>query len=396
MKNSILVGHALETLKSIPSNSIHCVVTSPPYFGLRNYKTTHQTWPDGWIGELGAEPTPELFIAHLVLVFDEVRRVLHPSGTMWLNIGDSYANDTKWGGSSSGKHVSELHGNTSIGRERKHTGLKSKDLIGIPWMLAFALRSVGWYLRQEIIWKKNNPMPESVMDRCTKSHESIFLFSKCEKYFYDKEAIAEPLSRPDEGKRNTPARFGGRDKFTETQKQSRLHSGNEYLGTSTGTRNKRSVWTINTRPYKGAHFAVFPEELPETCIKAGTSERGCCPTCLSPWVKIIEKIKGAAPESFKGSTFSRGKTLDAKEGLSEVGMADRTIESRFVGWRAQCSCVISDPLPCIVLDPFLGSGTTAAVAKRLGRDWLGCELNRDYLPLIHKRIGTFDDDGCDL
>lgn len=334
------------------------IVTSPPYFGLRDY---------GMPGQIGLEETPDHYIAAMVDVFRVARDLLADDGTLWLNIGDSYANDRKWGGSTGGKHAKALHGGTSIGISRVKTGLKPKDLIGIPWMLAFALRSDGWYLRQEIIWHKPNPMPESVRDRCTKAHESLFLLSKSERYFFDQEAISERMAESSverltqsglaeqagsnrvPGKTNGPMkavgpRFGGAKYGDDAREESRTKSGNVWTGASkrysfaretkettaahgqtaqhrpgredidySGRRNKRSVWTVATQPYSGAHFAVMPEALAEPCILAG---------------------------SRPGDT---------------------------------------------VFDPFMGSGTVAAVAQRLGRKWLGAELNPDYLSLQAER-----------
>lgn len=178
-QHRILVGDCIEMMRTLPDQSVHTCITSPPYFGLRDY---------GVDGQIGLEASPREFIESLVAVFREVRRVLRDDGTIWVNIGDSYANDTKWGGSTSGKHVSAMHGNSGIGRRRTNTGLKSKDLIGIPWRLALALQDDGWYLRQDIIWHKPNPMPESIKDRCTKAHEYLFLLSKCPRYYFDQGA----------------------------------------------------------------------------------------------------------------------------------------------------------------------------------------------------------------
>lgn len=257
----IHVGDARHILQTLPPSSAHCCVTSPPYFGLRDY---------GVDGQIGREGSVEEYIASLVSTFRGVRRILRDDGTLWLNLGDSY--------SSGGRKaydlslVSKTSGvtNRSAGGARvTPSWAKPKDLLGIPWRVALALHADGWYLRQDIIWHKPNPMPESVEDRCTRSHEYIFLLSKAPKYYFDSTAIKEPLSRPDEGKRKTPARFGGADKSGDASKQSRLHSGNEYLGTSDGKRNKRSVWTVSTKPFKGAHFATFPLDLVEPCILAG-------------------------------------------------------------------------------------------------------------------------------
>ena len=271
MRDEVLYGDCLTRLKDVPEGCAQTCVTSPPYYGLRDYgtrrwfggdlacehdqgiehgphhpgqveqtkwktaeaagkgqtATTHScTKCSAWFGQLGLEPTPEMYVEHLVEVFRGVRRVLRDDGTLWLNLGDSYANDTKWGGATSGKHTQALHGSTNVGR------LAAKNLIGIPWMTAFALRADGWVLRSEIIWHKPNTMPESVEDRPTRAHEHVFLLTKSQTYFYDADAIREK--------------------------------------TTDGARNKRTVWTINTEPYKGAHFAVMAPELAITCIRAGS------------------------------------------------------------------------------------------------------------------------------
>ena len=230
---------------------VQTCVTSPPYFGLRDY---------GHPGQLGLENTPAEYVANLVEVFRLVRDLLADDGTLWLNLGDSYANDGKWGGASSGKHVDALHGNTSIGRGKKETGLKEKDLIGIPWRVAFALQADGWFLRQDIIWAKPNPMPESVTDRCTKSHEYIFLLSKSARYFYDHEAVSEEFAGP---------KYEGSATNGAIKNGDRADKG-RTIGMTTDRRNKRSVWTVATTPYKGAHFATFPPKLIEPCILAGS------------------------------------------------------------------------------------------------------------------------------
>jgi DNA modification methylase len=254
-------GDVRERLHELPDVCVRTCVTSPPYFGLRDY---------GVEGQIGLEQTPEEYVSALVNVFREVRRILTDDGTLWLNLGDSYANDGKWGGSSGGKHVEALHGATGIGRGKKSTSLKPKDLIGIPWRVAFALQADGWYLRQDIIWHKPNPMPESVTDRCTKAHEYIFLLAKSPRYYFDAEAVKEPAV-------NT--RKPGR-KITDTRETYGVGGGNAGLnglmaryhnGEMPTHRNRRSVWSIATKPFKGAHFATFPPDLIEPCILAGSA-----------------------------------------------------------------------------------------------------------------------------
>ena len=345
--NEIIQGNVLEKLKYMKEDLVQCVVTSPPYWGLRDYGTA--TWVGGddncshkreskksektitghkkfeemnGVGDaiykskcnkcgavrkdeqIGLEETPEEYVENMVKVFREVKRVLKDDRTLWLNLGDSYANSGEVGRKDKHKYggISKV--------EHLHSGgvkeLKPKNLIGIPWRVAFALQADGWYLRQDIIWHKPNPMPESVKDRCTKAHEYIFLLSKSSKYYYDKDAIAEKTLTMDNSNRDRD-----NEKLNNTPGRTRIAGlkTNNYE-----TRNKRSVWSINTKPYKDAHFAVFPEKLPELCIKAGSK---------------------------KGD---------------------------------------------VILDPFFGSGTTGWVAQRLGRNWLGIELYPEYIKIANKRF----------
>jgi len=300
MRNTILYGDCRDTLKQFDEQARTCV-TSPPYYGLRNYGNEEN--------QIGQENTPEEFIDQLVSVFKEVRNVLTDDGTLWVNLGDSYYNYRPGKGQSYPKQsVSKTNQDLPTQcnkRGNKLEGLKEKDLIGIPWMFAFAMRSDGWYLRQDIIWHKPNPMPESVKDRCTKSHEYIFLLSKNKKYYYDNEAIKEPV------KKDWGTRDRTQGKYHNPGSGLVPHSG---LSKSYDRKNKRDVWSITNKPYKGSHFAVFPPDLITPCILAG-SEKGD-----------------------------------------------------------------------IILDPFMGSGTTAMVAKQLGRDYIGCELHEEYSNLIDQRV----------
>ena len=303
MKDTILYGDCRETLKNLTNLSIQTCVTSPPYYGLRDY--------GGEESQIGQEQTPEDYINELVEVFRVVRDKLKDDGTLWINIGDSYYNYRPSKGKSYPKQtVSKTKQDLpdySSKRNNKLSNLKEKDLIGIPWMLAFALRQDGWYLRQDIIWHKPNPMPESVRDRCTKSHEYIFLLSKNRKYYYDNEAIKEPVKK-DWGTRNRD-----QGKYHNEGTGLQPHSG---LTKSYTTKNKRSVWSITNKPYKQAHFATFPPDLIEPCILAGSKEGD------------------------------------------------------------------------IVLDPFMGSGTTAMVSKQHQRYYIGCELHNNYSDLIDKRLDS--------
>ena len=304
MRDTILYGDCRRTLCAFLPKSARMCVTSPPYYGLRNYGDEQY--------QLGQEQTPEKFIDNLVNVFKEVKNVLTDDGTCWVNLGDSYYNYRPGRGQGLAKQTVSTTKqdlpDVCPRRGNRLEGLKEKDLIGIPWMFAFAMRADGWYLRQDIIWNKPNPMPESVRDRCTKAHEYIFLFSKNKNYHYDNEAIKEPA----------------KDWGTRDRTQGKYHNPGTGLSPHSGLtksyekRNKRSVWSVTKKPYKGAHFATYPAELIEPCILAGSEEGD------------------------------------------------------------------------IVLDPFMGSGTTAAVAKSLGRNYIGCELHEDYGELIQKRIDEYE------
>ena len=300
VRDTILFGDCRDTLKEFDGKARTCV-TSPPYYGLRDY--------GGEDKQIGQEESPEEYIQNLVEVFRSVRDVLTDDGTLWVNIGDSYYNYRPGKGQALPKQsVSKTKQDLPdkcAKRGNKLQGLKEKDLIGIPWMLAFALRADGWYLRQDIIWHKPNPMPESVKDRCTKSHEYIFLLSKNRKYYYNNEAIKEPV------KQDWGTRDRSKGKYHNSGTGLVPHSG---LSKSYDRKNKRDVWSVTNKPYKGAHFAVYPPDLIEPCIKAGSEEGD------------------------------------------------------------------------IVLDPFMGSGTTAIVSKSLNRHYIGCELHEDYGKLIQKRL----------
>lgn len=269
MSVRIICADVLAGLAQLADESVHCCVTSPPYWGLRDY---------GVEGQIGLEPTPEAFVARLVEVFREVRRVLRKDGTLWLNLGDSYCNTDKWGGGggNTGKQTVD-NGEVpswAVRRKRDHIpGIKPKDLVGIPWMTAFALRADGWWLRQEIIWHKPNPMPESVTDRCTKAHEHIFLLTKGSSYHFDSKAIYENATSGDLRRPHAPGQVDKRGNGHD-------RGGGQPRKIETLSRNKRSVWTIATQAFAEAHFATFPEELAATCIKAGCPAGG---TVLDPF-----------------------------------------------------------------------------------------------------------------
>ena len=376
--DKIICGDCLEVLKTLPTKSVECCITSPPYYGLRDY---------GIDGQIGLEPTPDAYVARLVEVFREARRVLKDDGTLWLNIGDSYA--TNGGSRSYGSYDNSTgRGDAPTGNRKAPNGIKSKDLIGIPWMVAFALRADGWYLRSDIIWHKPNCMPESVTDRPTKSHEYLFLLSKGQRYYYDAEAIKEPLKDGsiEKCKRASPRKWTPKDMNVSQ------FSGNMITGEipcNPAGRNKRTVWTIPTRPYKEAHFATFPEALVEPCILAGTSERGYCPDCGKPWVRQVErnnpsKAFNTGEDERYSSLNNMGGNHQTVAGLHRNGGGVYST-AKTIGWLPSCQCA-SEPRPGIVLDPFSGAGTVALVAKKLGRHYIGIELNPAYVEMAKTRI----------
>lgn len=343
-----------------------------------------------WRGELAQEPSPALYIAHLVQVFSEVWRVLRPDGTLWVNIGDAHYNYRP------GKHDdarAQGYNRQSNGNARgipsftpkrgyKIDGLKEKDLIGLPWLLAFAMRDAGWYWRSEIHWHKPNPLSESVEDRPTKCHEAILLFTKSQNYYYDKWAITEPPTG------NAHPRFGkngvgnGRKTLSVESRNNDSFRAATVATLSPGGRNKRTIWTINVQGYPEDHFAAYPEELPEIPIKAGSSEVGCCRQCGAPWRRIV--LKAEAPVYDNESLEDRWRRAAAIRSID----IDNAItgESITLGWRRGCDCYAGAPVPCEVLDPFTGRGTTGVVAVRYGRNFIGAELQGNYVPMIRQNI----------
>jgi DNA modification methylase len=413
-----------DVLSRMSTGSVHTVVTSPPYWGLRNYGTPPlvfggrkgcgHKWGDpiksagrgsagskstlqgtqsasepkkatsrgvfckecgAWRGDLGLEPSPEMFVEHLVEVFREVHRVLRDDGTMWVNIGDTYAASPD-----------------------DSSGIKPKDLVGIPWRLALALQSDGWWLRNSIIWHKANHLPTPIKDRLAASYEFIFLFTKSKRYYFNLDAIRVPHTY---GAYDEEGNFAPAQTWNESGEGDRKMDQTEgHLGPMAGSprrqgrglynskgKNPGDVWKMPTQPFPGAHFAVFPPGLPERCIRAGTSAKGVCPSCQTPWHLVKEygeredtgASSGIAPELEAAATRSRdtsgkgGNVLAARPVLSEE-------------WMPACDCGIEEAARATVLDPFSGSGTTGMVALELGHDYVGIDLNPDYLPMATCRV----------
>lgn len=369
-----LVGDSLDVLRSMPSDSVHCCVTSPPYFGLRDYKID---------GQIGLEKSPAEFVSRLVDVFREVRRVLHPSGVVWVNIGDSYNAAGRAGhGTRVGNKQESNRGNCSA--RPNCDSLKEKDLIGAPWMLAFALRDDGWYLRQEIIWHKPAPMPESVTDRCTKAHEQVFLLAKSARYFFDAEAVKEPSIGGEKSWRHAGNWAVGADHssvgWNQGDKAERRTAKPDYAEIATH-RNRRSVWTVASEPFPGSHFATFPSELIRPMIRAGSSERGVCRSCLAPWERIADrkKLRRERPNELTKRTGTNGTGNHCPNTVAGVSVTTR-------GWQPTCKCDAGDPIPATILDPFGGSGTTGMVARQEGRACVMIELNPEYAKMHRERV----------
>jgi DNA modification methylase len=360
----------------LADKSVHMVLTSPPYYGLRDY---------GCAGQIGLEETPEQYTSTLVDVFREVRRVLRDDGVVWLNLGDSYSSSpsNQNGRSREGFHGGNTERWVSQGRRcRSDCGLAPKQLLGIPWRVAFALQDDGWYLRADCVWSKPNPMPESVRDRPTKSHEYVFLLTKSERYFYDAGAVQECsiyCGPPKPGKQAQTAYTG-----------LRFHSDQLGIGGKDGFRNRRSVWTIATQPLKAAHFATMPPKLAVPCIKAGTSRKGCCPRCGAPWRRRVRKSRLATRPGTDSKVNDALKSIvNHVHHAAQVGNRDplrHTTDIRTVGWESTCTCLEPRPVPCVVLDPFGGAGTTPLVATALGRHGIALDLKPEYLALARRRI----------
>ena len=444
----IINGNALRL--PLADCSVQCVVTSPPYWGLRDYGVKPSVWggdagcahewgahnrtahanavhgPNSkgkngnryscetkttgpfctkcgaWFGCHGLEPTPDLYVQHEVMIFREVRRVLRDDGIAWINLGDSYNayNENAGPGSfKAGSACDTERPHLPSGHGLRTKSLKPKDLVGIPWRVAFALQDDGWYLRQDIIWHKPSPMPESVTDRCTKAHEYIFLVAKSERYYYDAEAIREPFS--EEGMKRQ--QYGYREMYggiieANGHVERRGHDdAKSYVSSDFDVsrgRNKRTVWTIPSQSYTGTHFATFPEKLVEPCILAGTSAKGCCPQCGTGWVRVVDKKRvPTRPGSNSKVTEFRSSPHEGSPYNDHGGMIcgnrdpqRHCTATKTVSWKPGCKCDAGEPVPCVVLDPFAGTCTAGRVSVNHGRRFVGIELKPDYIALANERV----------
>ena len=445
-------------LRLLEPGSVHMVATSPPYYGLRDYGTARWEGGDetcvhtvrsasamegsrrtstlgggkstvghakegyknkcGRCGavrqdeQIGLESSHDLYVEHLVEVFREVRRVLRDDGVVWLNLGDSFAST---GGTGQSRHWDGRDKNTETQSVRRGPSgaIKVKDLMGIPWRVALALQADGWWLRNAITWYKPNPMPSPVQDRLSTTYEQVFLLAKSARYFFDLDAIRVPhtFGTYDAEGAFTPAQTWNEDpevlrKMDQTEGQLGTMAGpprkfgrGQY---NPGGKNPGDVWSIPTQPFPGSHFAVWPQAIPERCIRAGTSEYGVCSKCGAPWRRVVER------DDEQGNTSSSGgKKAVASQNLREAGGVGRLDGGRrsmegstfhnnphkrkhpdrtFLGWEPACSCKKAEVRRAVVLDPFSGSGTTGRVALRLGRDYVGVDLNEEYLPMAIARL----------
>ncbi len=484
----LYTGDCRAVLRSLPAESVHCAVTSPPYLGLRDYSAPSSTWADGWVGCLGSEPTLALYLAHIVEVFAEVRRVLRPEGVVWINLGDVYSGSSgaqsRPNGSDTGTtlqgsmlHARQINAHphqTHTGSLKKY-GLKNKDRVGLPHRVIFALQDAGWYFRDEIVWRKPSPMPGSQRDRTTNAHEFVFLLTKRPKYFFDDIAIAEPVTgnaRPRGKNGVNPRAHSGPNGSKQNASWSKAIGAAGLVA----TRTKRSVWTIAAQPFiaelckacgayyhegarklpkytneKGeerpicecgrydawlSHYASFPEALPSICIKAGTSEKGCCSSCGAPWVRVSESLakkktpagwdtskdrpsgprigrypgaKGAAPDLHhspeQANRLPNGRSLGYRSGNKDrriKGLCPNSVNMGSsvpwdsleagritIGWKPTCKCDLQPALfhgtptvvPCTVLDLFNGTGRTGLAALKLDRRYIGIDVKSEYIQL---------------
>lgn len=467
MTTIVLCGDARTALRGLPDGCVQCVVTSPPFFNLRDYGTA--TWSGGdpacdhvvgairtglglaKLGEqyrggghkasepkpmtakgdcprcgalridqqIGLEKSPEEYIAEIVAVFREVRRVMRADAIAWLNLGDSFASSTKGTGGDGTSSGLMRDGRGENGRRSKFAavtrqthaptkinhGAKAKDLLMMPARVALALQADGWWLRSDIIWHKVNPMPESITDRPTSCHEHVFMLTRSPKYFFDAEAVKEVAAYPNGPNAPSSIKSPHGQGFTrkalrnatESRHRASIPGGQSMQAEPNGTRNIRNVWTIATTPFPGAHFACFPQKLVEPCIKAATSEKGRCSVCGAPFRRIMEKgAPDLAHQIACGSDAAGAYDGEAQKNYADAGVQNASdvkrrilagmVEKRTIGWKPTCLHVDAKPIPCLVLDCFGGAGTTGIVANRLGRDAILYDLNPAYVTMAEDRI----------
>lgn len=361
--NRVLVGDVRDQLATLPEGCVHCVVTSPPYWGLRDY---------GVAGQLGREATLAEYLQQQVDVFDRVRRVLRPDGVLWVNIGDTYGPD----------------GNQQL----------------IPFQFALAMQRAGWILRSTVIWHKRSPMPESLSGtrhvggrlrrgswRPTNAHEPVFMFARSKGYFADGDAASEPAVGNAPGNKT----HKGVERYAAGDESMRTKAGLLHIG-ARERRNPRTVWSLSSEPFRGAHFAAYPTALVRRCVEASTSQAGCCAACGSQWAPVVESIREATRPGTNSKVNKADRGLAAGVTIRPdgnlIGNRDpqrHITRTSVLGYQPTCACPDpGPPVPAVVLDPYAGSGTTLQVAGQLGRQWIGIELNPDYLPLIEQRLRT--------
>ena len=402
--STLYITEATEGAKHLEPQSVHTIVTSPPYFGLRSYLDKDHPDKDR---ELGTESSPDEFVEKLVAVFEALRPALRDDGTLWVNLGQSYCG---YKGDNYGRTAGNLksHAPTvqDVGKRwdvgtPQTTGYKPKDLIPTAWLFGIAMQRAGWYLRSDIIWSKGNPMPSSVTDRPSTSHEYVLMFSKKPRYFFDMDAVKEKRDgNAHGGKAITNPKYDWKE--TVGGPACSLGGPKWTPGGNETSRNLRTVWNINTTPYSGSHFAVFPIAIPDRIIRAATSERGVCGACGAPWRRVVEHKNAESGRKPGASEYSRRDPRFARGG------AFTGAESQTVGWEPGCSCGIFEdsrvrtldgdvyppgtPVPCstvlaTVLDPFVGSGTTLLAARKLGRHSVGFDLDARSVEHVGNRLG---------
>lgn len=399
----LIHADVVDGLRSLPDASVHVVCTSPPYFALRRYQdAVPRTWADGSQCVFGEEPNVYVYVEHLAEIFEEVKRVLHPSGTLWLNLGDSYQH----GGPQPSTGIHKRNGVPLPETYKRQQVFKSKKQLGmIPARAAIALQDRDWILRQHIVWAKGlsflkcysgSVMPESIVDRATWSWESLFHFSKENAYYYDINGCREPYAESTRLEAATTYEGQATKDYAEAGAQNPSDVKRRVLASVTrgGGRNLRNVWVIPKEPFRFtsesgvSHFAVWPTKLVEPIVKLGTSEKGCCPQCLNPWERnlIKEPVPAEVQEAFNRSRISTEADLGRGDGYTH---RKPNYRRRILGegWRPTCSCDAGEPIPCTVADIFSGSGRAGVVAKRLGRNFIGIDASEQYCKIAEKLIG---------